>query len=120
LRQFGWLLALVLAVAGWRIGPSRAGLTLQATAALVFAVGSLWPAALRGIYLVLLVLTFPVGWALSRVLLAVVFYGLITPLALGFRLAGRDPLQRRADAAADTYWQPRPQPADARRYFRQF
>src|SRR5262245_2437164 len=108
LPPFAWRLALVLAAAGWRFGPSRPGLALQAAAALVFAVGALWPAALRGVHGVLCVLTFPVGWVVSRLLLAAVYYGLITPLALAFRLAGRDPLGRRPAPDAATYWRPRP------------
>jgi hypothetical protein len=33
---------------------------------------------------------------------------------------GRDPLQRKFDPAATSYWQPKAQPKDAASYFRQW
>lgn len=41
---------------------------------------------------------------LGHVLVAVVFFGLLTPLALVLRLFGRDRLQLRLDRAAPSYW----------------
>ena len=62
----------------------------------------------------------PVGWAISHVLLALVYFGVITPIGLGLRLLGRDLLGRRADPNATTYWQERSPRRDPRRYMRQF
>src|SRR5438874_6969495 len=107
LRQFAWLLALFLGVAAWRLEGTAAGLVVRLTAAAAFGLGTVWPGAFRVVYRTLLVLTFPVGWLVSRVVLGAVFFGLITPLALVFRLAGRDPLCRRLKPEAATYWQPR-------------
>jgi hypothetical protein len=120
LRHFAWLLALLFALAAWREEASFAGLVLSLTAALFFAVGTVWPTALRGLYVVLMVVTYPVGWVVGHVLLALIFFGLITPLALGFRLLRRDALQRRFQGEAPTYWQPRPRVHALRRYVRQF
>ena len=78
------------------------------------------PAAIRPVFVGWMVLAFPIGWAVSNLLLAAVFYGLFTPLAVLFRLLGRDALALRARPGAATYWVPRPAPADVRRYFRQF
>jgi hypothetical protein len=52
--------------------------------------------------------------------MALVFYGLFTPMGLLFRLIGRDPLNRRFDPTAQTYWTPHQTVTDGRRYFRQF
>jgi hypothetical protein len=41
-------------------------------------------------------------------------------VGLLFRLMGRDPLQRRLEPAAASYWQPREQVTDLRRYYRQY
>src|SRR4051794_36680852 len=82
-----------------------AGVTLRQAlggrpVALVLAAGGLGllglsrPAWLRPVYVVLTVVTFPVGWLVSHALLALLFFGIITPLALVFRLLGRDPLGR--------------------------
>jgi hypothetical protein len=52
--------------------------------------------------------------------LAMVYYGIFTPIGLGLRLMGRDPLRRRFDPQARSYWVDRRAPADVKRYFRQF
>ena len=46
-------------------------------------------------------------------------YGLLfTPIALFFRMTGRDVLDRRRPATA-SYWKPKPAARDKRAYFRQ-
>ncbi len=50
LRMFAWLMALTLALAGWGLGRTRLGLVLELTAALVFAVGTLWPGSFESLY----------------------------------------------------------------------
>jgi hypothetical protein len=47
------------------------------------------------------------GWVNTRVILGLIFFGLITPMGLAFRLAGRDPMQRAFDPKATTYRVPR-------------
>ena len=49
-----------------------------------------------------------------------IFLLIFTPMALIFRLIGRDALQRKIDHQASTYWQPKPQPRNSRSYYRQF
>jgi len=41
----------------------------------------------------------------TRIILGVVFFGIVTPIGVIKRLMGWDPLNRRA-AASDSYWQP--------------
>jgi hypothetical protein len=43
------------------------------------------------------------GWINTRIILFVLFYGLITPIALIMRLFGSDPLRRRFDSNSDSY-----------------
>ena len=78
------------------------------------------PAANRPLYVALVLITYPIGVVLSHVLLAVVFFGVITPVGLFFRLVGRDPLRRRFDPQAESYWVPYRPPDSMERYFRQF
>ena len=47
------------------------------------------------------------GWVNTRLVLGAVFFGLITPLAVVFRLTGRDPMRRAFDPTAATYRVPR-------------
>lgn len=62
----------------------------------------------------------PVGWALSHILLGIVYYGVITPIGLFFKLAGRDLLSRKIDPSAKSYWIQRKNHNDSESYFRQF
>jgi len=74
----------------------------------------------RIIYIVLILITLPIGWVMSFILLAIFYFLILTPLGLVFRMAGRDPLHRKFDSKVKSYWLRR-QPADTiDRYFHQF
>jgi hypothetical protein len=74
----------------------------------------------RIIYLGLMLVTLPVGWVVSFILLALFYFLLLTPLGLIFRLVGRDALCRKFDPSAGTYWLSRRPPDRVDRYFHQF
>jgi len=74
----------------------------------------------RYLYVGLTLLTFPIGFILSHVLLAIVFYLVITPVGLVMRLLGRDPLQRKFNREASTYWVDHAEPKSVEEYFRQY
>lgn len=71
-------------------------------------------------YLGLTLVTLPIGWVVSFILLAAFYFLLLTPLGLFFRLIGRDPLCRRFDSNAKSYWSTRQSPKNLDRYFQQF
>ncbi|MHC4975440.1 MAG: SxtJ family membrane protein [Planctomycetota bacterium] len=62
----------------------------------------------------------PIGWTVSTVLLALVYFLVITPIGLMLRLFGHDPMQRGFERGRGSYWAERPQAPETRRYFRQF
>lgn len=132
----GWagLFALAGAFVFWRSGrPGWAAACWLAALAVPLA-GAISPRLLRLVYLGVLWAGLPVGWVLSHAVLAVVYYGILTPVGLAMRAAGRDPLTRRFDPAACSYWTPRPGGTDQagpsgekkqsaeelERYFRQY
>ncbi len=124
LRQFAGLWVLFFGgLACWQgLGRGHTG-TAAVLAALALTVGPaglVRPRAVRWVYVGWMVLALPVGWTVSRLLLAAVFYGVVTPLGLALRLAGRDPLARRRRPDGSTYWESRPAASDARSYLRQF
>ena len=51
-----------------------------------------------------------IGWVVSRGILLVVFYGVLTPLGALYRLIGRDVLQLKPDPGRESYWAPRDAP----------
>ncbi len=63
---------------------------------------------------------FPIGWTISHLLLAIVYYLMITPIGLIMRLCGRDSMQRKFEPEAQTYWIERRSHGDVARYVRQF
>ncbi len=78
------------------------------------------PRANRPLWVGLVLITFPIGFVLSYLLMGLLFYGVFTPFGLVFRLIGRDALERRLDPAAESYWIPREREVPVERYFRQF
>ena len=74
----------------------------------------------RIIYRGLILVTLPIGYVVSFLLLAAFYFLLLTPLGLLFRLIGRDPLCRRFDPNAKSYWSKWEPPKNLSRYFQQF
>jgi len=50
------------------------------------------------------------GKVVSPIALAMLFYGVLTPLGAVMRLTGKDPLRLKLDPAAQSYWIPRQPP----------
>jgi hypothetical protein len=123
LRQFAALCVVIFGgAAAWRW--SRAGAfdlrtALLALGGLAGAAGLARPALIRPLFVGWLMLTFPVGWAVSRIILLVMFFGIFTPIALLFRMTGRDALQLRRGVRRDSYWIPK-RPPTGESYYRQF
>ncbi|MEW6753701.1 MAG: SxtJ family membrane protein [Candidatus Latescibacterota bacterium] len=124
LRRFGWVICLPLwAVAGYLSWQGRPVAALQVCAVTVVLVGlgRVVPGALRPLYIVWMYLARGLGWVNTHLLLGLVFYTLFTVMGLGMRLFGRDPLQRRFDRQAGSYWRRREEPLPPAKHFeRQF
>ena len=95
-------------------------LIIFAAGAAIFIISLISPKVTRLIYLGMTLAAAPIGYAVSFIVLALFYFLLITPIALAFRLAGRDPLNRRFEQDTDTYWIKRHPPDRLDRYFRQF
>jgi hypothetical protein len=78
LRQMGWLLAGVLALAGHLLPPSPVALALQLGGAAVFAIGTVRPRALWPVYLVLV---WPAVWLALQIARLFLRPGLAADLA---------------------------------------
>jgi hypothetical protein len=123
LRQFAaaWLVfGLGWATAQWFRNHHNAAIILAVVAVTIGGVGLIVPRAVRWLFIAAMIVAFPIGWVVSQLALALMFYGIITPLALFFRLRGRDVLQRKRPPAGASLWTPKIQPDDIRRYFRQY
>jgi len=122
LRQFAGILLVVFGLlSGFEVmvrHRPQLALVYAVVALTVGPLGLVRPRAVKGIYVGWSVIAFPIGWLVSTIILGVLFYGLFTPIAYVFRMAGRDVLARRR-ADVQTYWTPKSSARDMREYFRQ-
>jgi hypothetical protein len=122
LRRFGWWGAGALAIATallWATNVTASAAAL-AIALVLLTVSTIWPAALRPLYLVLTVAAFPVGWTVSTILVLVLYFIVLTPTAWIARLFRRSPHEHAFDPHALTYWVPRSGEREAASYLDQF
>ena len=63
-----------------------------------------------------------IGYFISRILLTLIFFLVITPTGLLMKLFGKDPMDRKIDDQISTYWIKHEQPSDStiERYKKQF
>lgn len=105
-RAFGVVFAIVFVViASWPLlhgeAPRWWGYAVAAGFAIV-AIGK--PVLLAGLNRQWIKLGLLLGKVVSPIALGVLFYGVITPIGLLMRLAGKDPLRLGRDAGAESYW----------------
>jgi hypothetical protein len=122
-RSFGTLFVAVFAIVGvvvvWRGGSYAVG--WFALSALTLAVTLVRPAWLAPLNRAWMRLARVLERIVSPVVLGVMYYALLAPVGIAMRWAGRDPMKRRFDAEAASYWEartpPGPDPADLPRQF---
>ena len=106
LREFAVTLGIFFLLVGgfwaWH-HPSRVGAAL-ALAAFFFVTGFWTPSVLVPVQKVWMGVALVMGWVMSRVILSVLFYGVLTPISLYLRWTGKDLLQRKWKEKKDTFW----------------
>ena len=114
LRQFGLMVGGVFLLIGlwpfvWRQEPVRIWAVVPGS---VLAVaGLVVPSVLKQVYQGWMWVGHIMGWVNTRIILGVLFYGVVTPMGLVMKLTSRDPMRRRYEPDALTYRvirQPRP------------
>ena len=80
------------------------------------------PPLFRRIYSAWVSVSIVIGYFVSRALLTFIFFVVITPTGALMRIFGKDPMDRKLDQGAQTYWQKREPSADTsvERYEKQF
>ena len=123
LRQFAgiWFPAFC-GLVGWSIGQKTghwSEVEIGWVLAGLLSVGGLvLPVLIRPIFVGLILLTFPIGWVVSHLLLGLIFYGVVTPIGLILRISGHDPLQLKKPSG-NSVWKTSVGKTDATRYLRQ-
>lgn len=124
LLWFGPLFALFGGMIGgfakWRFGAPELAQWIWIASGLIILTYHLVPPFRKWIFAGWLAAVFPIGWIVSHVLLALVFYLLVFPIGLMMRLFRYDALKRRLNPKAESYWIKRGPARDPQDYFRQF
>jgi hypothetical protein len=123
LRQFAaaWVVAFLLLALhqGSARGHPTAGYALGAIG-LAGLPGLLLPRLMKWPFIVATLVTFPIGWVVSQIVLALMFYAVLTPVALWFRWRGRDELHLRPKPGNGSQWVGKPETTDPGRYLKQY
>jgi hypothetical protein len=123
---FGLLLGPFCALVGWLLRDAAPGATRMLWFAAVpvtlvgGALAAFTPELMRRFYVAWMIVVYPIGWTVSHVIMAIVYYVVLTPLGFIMRLSGYDPMRQRIESDATTYWIKRESTRDPKRYFRQF
>jgi hypothetical protein len=123
LRTFGFIGAVILAVfaaMSFLRGSHHAAMFAFVGVVLVAIVAAVAPRGLRLAWRVLTIATFPIGWLVSRLLLALLFFLVLTPIALVLRVARKGPHVHGFAPEADTYWIDTSREKSSESYLEQF
>ena len=116
-------IAVVLLLAGWlKTGTLRLQPPLM-VGGIGFAIGLLLlvlPQIARPFYVLWYGFACAIGLVVGNILLAVVFYILITVVGIAMRVFGKGSIGKRLDKKATTYWKDARPATDPQRYYRQF
>jgi hypothetical protein len=63
----------------------------------------LLPSTLKPVYIVWMKFGNMMNWINTRIILGIVFYGLILPFGLVMRIFGNDPMKRKLDSSIESY-----------------
>jgi len=107
-RKSTLVVAGVLAfLSGWQVYRGRpTAASVFAVAVVVLLACAAVPRAATWFHRWWMTLAEALGYVNSRILLSLLFYGILTPVGLAVRLAGHDPLERRK-AVEGSYWRKR-------------
>lgn len=94
--------------------------TLGVLAAFCGLCSLVFPSGNRPLFVVLSLITLPIGFVVSHLILFTMYFVVMTPIGLLLRLSGRDPLARSLDRSQNSYWGQRTTQPPVDRYFRQF
>ena len=106
LRKFGITIGVILfIIAGFLFWKEKESFQILFTFGLTFCIlGIVIPFILKPIYWVWMIFATILGWIMTRVILSLLFYIIVTPIGLISRLFGKQFLELRWDKSKESYW----------------
>jgi len=111
-RRFGFVMALFIALIfglflPWLAGTQTMPLWPWVFSACFIVWSLVWPMGLKFVYKPWMYLGHYLGIVNTKIILGLIFYLVFTPVALFFKLFGRDPMERRwKKETGASYWKP--------------
>ena len=119
IEQFGFLIGgILVALGAWFAWTGRyEWQPFAAVGALLALGGTFTPSAVRPLQRAWMIFAVVIGWVMTRIILTVLFFLVLTPVALVARLVGKRFLELgfREKPSPKTYWNHRAKTSDARR-----
>ena len=106
IRNFGLIIgAVLIAIVMLLFWKEKQSYHILMTVGVVLCVTSLiLPVILKPFYFAWMTFAVILGWIMTRVILSLVFYGIITPIGLFSRLVGKEFLNLKLNKTENTYW----------------
>ena len=122
LRRFGIIVGAALLVVGklLLLGDRKAGGPFLSIGTLLLVAAAFAPSVLRYVYRPWMTLAFAMSWLVTRVILTLLFFLVVTPVGLLQRLCGKRALELHCKSGQTSYFQDRsthPAPADYEKQF---
>ncbi len=109
LRSFGVIIGIILLlIAGFLFYKEKESFQIFLYIAGSFiGFGLIIPIILKPIYIVWMTFAVVLGWFMTRVILSLLFYVIITPIGVVLRLSGKDFLELKKQSVQGSYWNQR-------------
>lgn len=108
LRKFGLFVGGIFLIIGlfmeYRQSVSEWRFIFAGAGFMLLVLGAVYPGSLKYVYKFWMGLAFTLGWMVSRILLSIIYYAVMTPIGLLMRLFGRNPLDPHPHKANDSFW----------------
>ena len=106
LRKFGTIIGILLMIiAGLLFWKEKESFqTLLMVGVILCIIGIAIPVILKPIYWIWMIFATILGWIMTRVILSLLFYAIVTPIGLLPRLFGKEFIDLKWDSTDSTYW----------------
>lgn len=121
LRQFAVICLFALPLIGWLWGGDAWLIRMLTIVGAVTAIAGLArPQAVKPLFIALMIVATPIGLVIGELAMLLIWFGIVLPIGVIFRLKSRDALQLKIRRESESYWQPKPQVRNTASYYRQF